>query len=573
MYNQKKKKGNEMKYTLRSLGFLHIINDKNEVVPLENKKIVFDKKQMYPVDSRYGDSNLLKHILTQEILNNKSIKYPISETEYITLSNSLTGEEFLDIMILDNYSLNNIEIELYEKLKNVLDTFIIENKDLRKKVISAAINRYKDSSDKINLSDKRDLRYFIRDLIEKELTDFRNETVIQENNNILIASGVEFSNNTINIDLDYITSLLNLMIYFGLNDYIGSNFEPFLQYFAVNDVEKTMTIFSGLNMNDRRGHDGFHFRNATLLRSLSDEKISKLVSRFKLNEPLIMLEVFRRNLDDVKKLYISSEFFRLIERLPLIFPVYPETYSKEVNTIVRYALEEERGFDYFIEKTIALTKAYEGEYSSNIIRRFLEPNMDVFNSIDGQTDFSLEYVMAYFDAKYNKPIDDFLNHFSHRAIKDFRLASLNTTLGSALIAFLMFKDGNPNGYSNELVDEVFTNLFRSLNQATTAEKKKIVAALSFLIHRFDKDLIQGKVPDMVIISFLENLHKSNLRKNTIESIFSMPQKEYLENRWSDQVVSDDKFFGKTPETLIDMVKGYRYKDYVSSIILMSRLGD
>jgi hypothetical protein len=551
-----------MQYNIKNIPLLHILDENDKLIILGDKK--FRKDRNFDYDNRDINETLLSEKIVELISTNKKIKFPISETEYITINN-WNENEVLSIVSSGRYNSDRLSSELNDILSTAVYLKIEKDKAFRKKVVRAFMK-----NEELIKGDT--YSHLLNKLTDRDFKDILDVIQIKNIDNSVAALGYEVEARGIDIDYEYINEILiTLTEKYPEDSRHRHDYKTIvLQYLiynnsSIDNIERVLKFAAILKNSDKH-----IFSDSVAIKTIPDDSFKHLVKRAKIKEPLIVLEAFRRGMP--AETFISSTLINTLSEMKNIFTVYPQHYAKEINAIAREFLKEEKGYEYFFDRVKNIALYYSDKESGSILREMLDGNMDVFNKINNiNQEYTLEYVELYYKLKGTSSVMEMLRDtFNDNLIRNIASANFNTSAGILFMATMMFFNKDIENYDRKLIDEIFSRAFKELNRCTAAEKRKTIDLFSFIIHSTENK----SFPNVLVDSFLEQLDKSYLRKATIEAIFNVPTNEYIRSRWSlESSISNDKFFGMNAENMMEKIKECRYYAYVSAIILINRLGD
>jgi hypothetical protein len=235
-------------------------------------------------------------------------------------------------------------------------------------------------------------------------------------------------------------------------------------------------------------------------------------------------------------------------------------------------MSENFALEQFFKMIGMLNESFKNEDTSDVymLETLLDGNIDSFNRSEHSNPVSLEYIVEYYRSKHFI-VPNILNQlFSDRDIKTFASAYFTSHSAKILIGIMSFFN-DKTVYSDNLLREIFSNMFRALNQCTTAEKRKAIAMISSVIYMKTDENDNYVIPNNKVDVFLSELNNSFLRNITIEKMFEIPGID-SKNWWAlNRYISSEKVLGLLPEEILAKIDNYRYKGVVYSSILRSKL--
>jgi hypothetical protein len=304
---------------------------------------------------------------------------------------------------------------------------------------------------------------------------------------------------------------------------------------------------------------------------LTNKALTNIIESFRKNanitkNPLIILEIYRRKLNNIIDTEILNDIKSTFFQRLCNMPKWPSAYIEEIKSIIKDIFIDIDDSEF--ERVFSVIENYRDVFSKEQIFNFLfEENFDLVVNDKILRGKSREYFKELVRAKMVEPDFKYRNVFSDKHSYLLRDDIKDSIYLKLAIVINIMRKGDVV-YSDSLMNEAFRELFKALIPATKSEREKVTEMLSYFIHH-DKysDNFDSTNLDKIKIMF-EQMSNSNLKNVTIERMID--KKDYETWEYS-RGSRGRKMFGLDYVDVLSVIQDLPLRNIFTATILKIQL--
>jgi hypothetical protein len=590
LYNKKEIK---MEISKKFNNYFFIINDKEEVVIIDEVEQSFNRRRSNSWNERdyeisFNRESEASKIFFEELQDSKYVKIPATSKDgkefFITINSNISIEDYYKF--LRNYE-NNYEectlgeLRFYEENKNIRNALRLlitarteYDRDFRIKLIEEYV---KDA----DMSLPRE----IRRLIDKETRDIIKEVELIQKDNFFFLNDVKPRLLGKKIDLTLIKKVLEKIHNFENRSLVHKaiedlwSFKDINQYILLEDPEWFARM---VEKNEYFYPESINL--LSLIKEMSNEKLEKIfniaVTKEKENAitnyysfvPLF-LEYFRRDLHVGKN--ISSDL--LMGQLKMIrtsLVSFPFTYTEVITKIFREIISNSKTnmVNYIAyEIIIFMSSGFVKAEAQDVLDVVFKDNFNLLKEkhmVNGS--MSYEYFSYLFKIKLDNSYTKLNSKLFEKDYKQLTTQSFDSNANRVVAMLMYFEENN---LSQQLRTEILQEGFAAIHKSIKGEKMRFIRVISLVIHHNDFKKDKDYITDEMVVQFLTEMMKSNLKNNIIERIIDLPNyKNYNDEYYAQRRTSNKLLFGMDYAEATNLIQKVDFRGKVEAILVKLMLG-
>jgi hypothetical protein len=509
----------------------------------------------------------------------KYVKYKIDENTYIQIDNDFTIKSLVEKLV----EISNMEMLLKSKtffrtsisnFTKILINIILMNNKYNQSFIEYVYNDLQLVNNNTILSL---LKATINNIIEKidQKLNKRYELSLYS-----ILSGYDVERKGYYYDYDYLKKIIHVYLSFrkkceseGVYSYShrDTNLQNICEELLFGNYNKLIEDQELLDIVSRTIDE----RNISNLEDIREKITNKaflnIIELLKKNSyitrnHLFVLEIYRRKLNSIVDINMINDirlyFFGKLASLPK----WPSEYINEIKLIIKDIFIDIDDSEF--ERMFSIIEKYSNVFTKEQIFKFLfEENFDLIvndNLLKGKSrEYFKEVIRVKIigtDFKHRDVFSDKHSYLMRDNIKDSIYLKMNMAMN------VMSNSGNL--YSDDLISEIFRELFKAIIPATKSEREKVTEMISYFIHHDKYSDNFDNVNTNKIKIMLEQMSNSNLKNVTIERMIDKGNYEtWIYSRGS----RGRKMFGLDYVDVLNIIQGLPLRNIFAGTILKIQL--